>query len=435
MLTLFNRRNSTNHRSSLARAQSTIATFVLLLLLAPIAHATKKIDESKQDLSEVKEKIESLKQELDDSQEAHKDATDALKESEVAISEANKKLYEINNKQKNNKKALSKLELESISTNQALAEQQKKLGQQYYLQYTHGQQNYAQMILQNNNPSAISTDVQYYSYVAKARAELINNMQINLTKIEQLNAETASKLKEVEVLKQKQVEEKKALENQKLAKSKVVSSLSEQIASQRNEIEKLKRDEQNLSNLVERLSKIIPPKKIVKKQTKSTTKQTEPQNTKQTTIKPIENNEEPDDDETPYTGDNFAALKGKLHLPVRGEVINRFGSSRADSGVSWKGLFIKAPEGTEVKSIASGQVVFADWLRGFGNLIILDHGNGFMSLYGNNQTVLKQVGQTVQAGDAIAAVGNSGGNETSGLYYELRRQSKPFDPLSWSRVN
>jgi septal ring factor EnvC (AmiA/AmiB activator) len=116
-------------------------------------------------------------------------------------------------------------------------------------------------------------------------------------------------------------------------------------------------------------------------------------------------------------------------------VTNRFGSSREDSGISWKGLFIKANEGAEVKSVATGRVVFADWLRGFGNLIILDHGDGYMSLYGNNQAVLKQVGDSVHAGDVIASVGNSGGNDTNGLYYELRSQSRPFDPLSWSRLN
>jgi len=134
-------------------------------------------------------------------------------------------------------------------------------------------------------------------------------------------------------------------------------------------------------------------------------------------------------------GVNFSALKGRLRLPVRGDVTNRFGASRADSGISWKGLFIKANEGAEVKSIATGNVVFADWMRGFGNLIIVDHGDGYMSLYGNNQSVLKRVGETVHAGDAIASVGNSGGNETNGLYYELRRQSRPFDPLSWSNLN
>ena len=141
------------------------------------------------------------------------------------------------------------------------------------------------------------------------------------------------------------------------------------------------------------------------------------------------NNTEPSQE---FSGASFAALRGKLRLPVRGDVMNRFGSSREDSGISWKGLFIKANEGAEVKSVATGRVVFADWLRGFGNLIILDHGDGYMSLYGNNQALLKQVGDNVRAGDVIASVGNSGGNQTNGLYYELRSQSRPFDPLSWS---
>ena len=142
-------------------------------------------------------------------------------------------------------------------------------------------------------------------------------------------------------------------------------------------------------------------------------------------------------EETPtnaYAGSNFSSLKGKLNLPVRGDVTNRFGSSRSDTGVSWKGLFIRANEGSDVKSVASGRVVFVDWMRGFGNLIIVDHGSGYMSLYGNNQAVLKQVGDEVNAGDNIAAVGNTGGNESNGLYYELRRASKPFDPLSWSVI-
>jgi septal ring factor EnvC (AmiA/AmiB activator) len=116
-------------------------------------------------------------------------------------------------------------------------------------------------------------------------------------------------------------------------------------------------------------------------------------------------------------------------------VSNRFGSIRQDSGISWKGLFIKASEGTEVKAVASGRVVFADWLRGFGNLIILDHGDGYMSLYGNNQSILRQEGEMVKGGDTIASVGNTGGNESNGLYYELRKQSRPFDPMAWSSLN
>jgi septal ring factor EnvC (AmiA/AmiB activator) len=438
-----------SHINYISRFTQTALCIALLVSYIPCALAAKKPEESKQNskqnLSDVQERLESLKKELDNSQEAHKDAADALKESEVAISVANKKLFDINHQQQQNKKTLTQLQADSIATNQSLSQQQKILSSQLYQQYIHGQQSYVQMILQSEHPSTIARDVHYFSYIAKARAALISKMQGNLTKLNKLNDETASALKKVAELKQKKIEERRALETQKLAKSKVVSTLSQQIAAQRSEIKKLTRDEKRLSELVQRLARIIPPKpkKIPSKNTANnqTTKKNAPSNTTNNTdvvedIKQprqiIANNITPSNE---FTGANFAALKGKLRLPVRGDVTNRFGASREDSGISWKGLFIKASEGAEVKSVANGRVVFADWLRGFGNLIIVDHGDGYMSLYGNNQAVLKQVGDTVRAGDAIASVGNSGGNETNGLYYELRRQSRPFDPLSWSSVN
>jgi len=416
------------------------ATLVAFLLNgAFISHsvAAKKIEAAKEDLGDLQNKIEALKKELDNKQAAHKDATDALKDSESAISQANKKLFDINQKQKQNKHTLVSLKKESLSLNDKLSEQQKQLGILVRQQYVHGNQSYTKLLLQNKNPSEISRDIQYYSYIAKEHARLIDEMQGNLNKVKALNNETAATLQAVADLKAKQLAERKALEQQKLEKSKVVKSLSSEIAAQRNQIKKLKRDEQNLSQLVERLAKIIAkPKKVVKR--KTVTKQS-------ITNKDIPREDNADEktttiaknEETPtnaYAGSNFAALKGKLNLPVRGDVTNRFGSSRSDTGVSWKGLFIRANEGSDVKSVASGRVVFADWMRGFGNLIIVDHGSGYMSLYGNNQAVLKQVGDEVSAGDNIAAVGNSGGNESSGLYYELRRQSKPFDPLGWSII-
>src|SRR5687768_16216903 len=127
-------------------------------------------------------------------------------------------------------------------------------------------------------------------------------------------------------------------------------------------------------------------------------------------------------------------LKGRLKLPVRGDLSNRFGSPRPGGGVTWKGLFIAARAGEEVRAIAAGRVVFADWLRGFGNLLIIDHGGAYMTLYGNNESLFKQVGDLIHGGEAVAAVGNSGGNADSGLYFELRHQGKPLDPLGWVTV-
>jgi septal ring factor EnvC (AmiA/AmiB activator) len=126
----------------------------------------------------------------------------------------------------------------------------------------------------------------------------------------------------------------------------------------------------------------------------------------------------------------FASLKGQLRPPVSGKVAAKFGTRRGD-GPSWKGLFIRAAEGADVRAVAGGRVVFADWLRGFGNLIIVDHGSQYMSIYGNNQALLKRAGDIVKAGDPIASAGNSGGNEESGLYFELRHQGTAFDPAGW----
>jgi septal ring factor EnvC (AmiA/AmiB activator) len=419
------------------QAAACAAFMAATLLHMPPANAEKKPEQTKRALDDVHERLESLKKELNSSQEAHKDAADALKESEIAISAANKKLYEINQRQQENKKILSKLQADSDATNQALAQHQKLLSGQLYQQYVYGQQSYLRMILQSEKPSQIARDVHYFSYVAKARAETIRQMQDSLAKISRLNEETAAALQEVAELKNKQIEERRELQQQKAAKSKVVKSLSQQITAQRSEIKKLSRDEKRLAQLVERLAQIARAKPKPVKKNLAIRNNHSPSSVSGETSKPANevvasNNALPSDD---LSGINFAALKGKLRLPVRGDVTNRFGANRADSGISWKGLFIKANEGAEVKSVASGRVVFSDWLRGFGNLIIVDHGDGYMSLYGNNQAVLKQAGDNVRSGDAIAYVGNSGGNETNGLYYELRRQSRPFDPLSWSNLN
>ena len=418
-----------------------IIAIVAITIFASNSFAAKKIGSAKENLSELQTKIEALKLELDNNQKAHVDASDALKTSETAISNANQKLAEINKKQKQNKIALNTLSKQSLTLNKDLSAQQKRLNLLVNQQYRRGNQSYTKLILQNKNPSQIARELKYFSYIAKAHAKLIDDTQHNLVKVKALNNKTSATLKNVAELKTKQEQERSILQLQKKEKSKVVKSLFSEISAQRSEIDKLKRDEKSLSNLVEQLAKIMtkPAKKKTHKSKKSSSVKStvsSKQENQSTTLNAnntavLTNEETPTDT---FNDQNFASLKGKLRLPVRGELVNRFGSNRIDTGLSWKGLFIRAPEGSEVKSVANGLVVFADWMRGFGNLIIVDHGSGFMSLYGNNQSVLKQVGETVSAGEHIAAVGNTGGNESNGLYYELRRQSKPFDPLSWSII-
>jgi len=426
-----------------ALAVMAMAFVVLMLNCAAQAQAANKVEKSKEALSDIHERIESLKKELNIAQEAHADATDALKASEKSISETNRKLYELNQQHQQNRSKLENLQEQKSGIESTLQEQKQLLGSQLYQQYLHGQQSYIQVVLQQQDPGAMARQLQYFSYVSKARAQLIEAMQTNLGKIVRLNNETAQALKEISELKVAQEAERRELQAQKDERSKVLKKLASQINAQRGEIDKLKRDEKNLSQLVEKLVRAAQ-QKLAKQQAQQKQQSKQNKSTKNNTI-PAEQNNTPNQSQTgqplarndtlptnAFDGGNFAALRGKLNLPVRGDITNRFGATREDTGVSWKGLFIKSSEGSEVKSVASGRVVFADWMRGFGNLLIIDHGDGYMSLYGNNQALLRKVGDTVKGGDTVAAVGNSGGNEASGLYYELRKQSKPFDPMSWS---
>ena len=186
----------------------------------------------------------------------------------------------------------------------------------------------------------------------------------------------------------------------------------------------MQRDEKRLSQLIERLAKILAARPAPRKESRPATGERPADG--RTTAPEISNEATPE----ASAGGHFAQLKGNLRLPVRGTVTNRFGSARQE-GSTWKGLFIRAASGGEVKSIAAGRVVFADWMRGFGNLLIVDHGSQYLSIYGNNDALLKQVGDAVRGGDTVASVGNSGGNPESGLYFELRHRGQPIDPLKW----
>jgi septal ring factor EnvC (AmiA/AmiB activator) len=273
------------------------------------------------------------------------------------------------------------------------------------MRYISGQQDYLRLLLSGHDPNQTARDLHYYSYISRAQSDFIRALRLDLAGLAQLAREARDKSAELAGLEAQQREGRKELLAQQAERRKVLAMLSTQIRSQSREIKSLQRDEMRLSRLVEELGKAISP------------------------VPPGRRNEK-----LPESGREagvFAAQKGKLRLPARGELINRFGTPRTDSGLSWKGLFIRSASGQEVRAVATGQVVFAEWMRGFGNLMIIDHGQTYLTIYGNNEALLKQVGDTVKAGDTVATVGNSGGNPDSGLYFEIRHQGKAFDPLRW----
>jgi murein hydrolase activator len=362
------------------------------------------------ELKDIRGRIEALRKQLTESESSKAEAADALKDSERAVSETSRKLYQISGQRREVNTALSRLQAQARAVEGDIADEQDTLGRLLYQQYVGGQSDAIKLVLNGEDPNEIARQLHYLSYVSRARADLLASLRGNLASLDKLTGETRRKSSELHALQSEETSQMRRLEKEKAQRQQVYVKVSDDIEKSRKQLSTLKRDEERLSQLIERLAK-----EAARKSNKKPGKR-------------LANKALPNAD----TGAGpFRDLKGKLRLPVIGELTNRFGGQRQDSGLSWKGLFIAAKAGRDVKAVAGGRVVYADWLRGFGNLLILDHGDGYMSLYGNNESLLKQVGEEAKAGDTIAAAGNSGGNPDSGLYFELRFQGKPFDPIPW----
>jgi murein hydrolase activator len=377
---------------------------VCSLALALIA-LNPAIAADKSDLDTLRGRIDALKKELAGAEENRSEASDVLRESERGISEANRAMRNIGAQQSAVRAGLIRVGVQSRTQEASIATQQRQLGRLLYVRYASGRQDYARLLLSGRDPNQTARDLHYYGYISRSQADFIRALRRNLAGLAELAREARGKSVELADLEAQQRDSRKELLAQQAERRRVLTRLAAQIRSQRREISSLQRDETRLSRLVEELAKVISPRGTGRRNEKLP--------------------------EGGRDGGVFAALKGKLRLPARGELINRFGSPRSDSGVNWKGLFIRSASGQEVRAVAGGQVVFAEWMRGFGNLMIIDHGQAYLTIYGNNEALLKQVGDAVKTGDAVATVGNSGGNPDSGLYFEMRHQGKAFDPLRW----
>jgi len=359
-------------------------------------------------LKELRGRIDKLQRQLTESEETKSEAADSLRESERAISSANRRLFELASQQRAARARLSQLERARSHILGSADAQYRMLAKLLYQQYLAGQPAPLRLMLNRQDPNEIARQMHYLSYIHRARAELIASLRAQAADLERLSSEAEAKSRELSSLQSEEAEQKKQLQQRRREHAATVKQVSDQIARQRTEISHLKRNEERLARLVDRLAR-----ELARPSARSSR---------------IRNDQLP---EPLRSSEGFSGLKGKLRLPVIGELADRFGAPRADSGLSSKGLFIAAKQGQEVRAVAAGRVVFADWLRGFGNLMILDHEGGYMSLYGNNDALFRQVGDIVKAGDPIAAVGATGGNPETGLYFELRFQGKPFDPLTW----
>lgn len=399
------------------------AGFMLLLVgtLSPSPlHAIPQTNRDNQkQLQELRTRIDTLQKDLADKKSSKTKAADALQKSEQSINSLHKKLTLLAQQQKNTQEKLDQLQQQSAQLQDQIQTGQKQLGNLIYSQHLTKHSNYLPLLLEQQNPDKAARNFFYYSYIAQARSKNMDNLRNQLATLNTLTRERHTQNESLKQIHNKQIQQRQLLELEKNRQSEIVAVLSEEVTHQQKKIDELKQDEQRLSQLISKLNKQLAEKKIPLAKSGG---------------KSVLRNEKLPDNNTEHRG-SFAALKGKLRLPVKGELANRFGSPRESGSVKWQGLFIQSAGGSGVKAIAEGEVIFADWLRGFGNLMILDHGNHYMSLYGNNETILKRVGSKVKSGDTIATVGNSGGNAEAGLYFELRYQGKPFDPLSWVKMD
>jgi septal ring factor EnvC (AmiA/AmiB activator) len=367
--------------------------------------------DKKEELQALRVRIERLQSDLTAAESSRSEAADALKVSEKAISEANRGLYELGREQQTLNANLKDISGHSQATAADVAAQRLLLDRLIRHQYMHGSTDGLRLMLEGRDAAAADRQIHYFTYISKLRGDMIRRMQKSLADFAVLQTEA---LKQKDALAANEAEQKRArkiLEVEKQVRRRVLDRIAGVISQNRREIGRLKRDEDRLSKLVEQLGRVLLAKPTGRIR------------------KPGQEVEDVAD--TSFIGKAFQVLKGKLKLPVRGELSNRFGGPREEGGTTWKGLFIRSDTGQSVRAVADGRVVYADWLRGFGNLLIVDHGSGYMSLYGNNESILKQVGEAIHSGEAVAAVGDSGGAGESGLYFELRHKGKPFDPMRW----
>lgn len=394
---------------------------LLALWLPAAALAIPAAKDARQtELKGLQSRIGALRSELAKSEESKAYASDQLRETELAISKANRRLRELAASRTTVQGELAELENQSRRLGRQIEGQQAQLSRLLHRHFTHGENanDALHLLIAGRDPNQAARDRYFLERLSRAKAGLIADLRKAAVEKKQLAAAAQEKHAELAEIEKHHRESRGALVAQQKQRQAMLSRIAGKIRSQQREIGALQKDEKRLAKLIEGLSRIVQKQKAGRP-------------AKAAPPPPGRPSAGPDLSKAKGA---FAARKGALRLPAQGAIAHRFGTARADSGTTWKGLFIRAAEGAEVKAVAQGLVVFSDWLRGFGNLLILDHGDGFLSVYGNNQSLLREPGVRVGEGEAVATVGNSGGNPESGLYFELRYQGQAFNPMKWVKT-
>ena len=375
-----------------------LSVFILFLLLPPsLAMAQSKGQLKQQQLDQLRQQIKSLQNNLKEQQRSRNQLEEEIQQSEQAIADIARQLFTTTGQIDTLDARLKELNERLARQNQELITQQQLLSGQLQASYAIGRQEYIKLLLNQQNPATISRIMSYYDYFNAARSQQIAEVNKLLTAINQDKQQLSLTSQE---LRSKQVQlqqEKAALDNKQAERNALVAKLDKDIASKDKQLSNLLKDKKNLTLLINRLKKAL------------------------------------DDIPDLPTEKPFKTQRGKLQWPSKGKVKNLFDHWRSVGKVKWQGVIINSKEGSPVHAISHGRIAYSDWLRGYGLITIIDHGDGYMSLYGHNQTLLKEVGDWVENNEIIATVGSSGGLKQAGLYFEIRHNGKPSNPTRWCK--
>ncbi|PWK53018.1 murein hydrolase activator EnvC family protein [Pleionea mediterranea] len=353
-------------------------------------------EQTEQQLQQVKQQIKQLQQRLDNKRKQYSSVTRTLRSTEKKINSAAKILRATRSQIVREKQTLKNNKKQELQLERNKSKHQDILAHQIRSAYSSGRQEYLKLLLNQEQPEKLGRMFSYYDYLNKARTKSIKELGETLVQLTQVQKDIQANIKELALLEQAQVKEQKRLLSLKEQRKKEVKQLAASIASQDKKLSHLRENEEELESLLHQMQKAL--EQIFQQQNL----------------------------------EGLAKYKGKLTWPLSGRLALNYGEP-INRGIRSNGIRIAAQEGKDVAAVFHGRVVFSDWFRGFGLLVIVDHGKGYMSLYGNNQSLFKDVGDWVEAGEMIASVGQSGGQKTPGLYFEIRHQGKARNPMQWIR--
>jgi septal ring factor EnvC (AmiA/AmiB activator) len=346
------------------------------------------------ELERVRERISELKERMDDRAAERDQITADLQAAEVLISEQRIQLSELERKRVFSEKKIAELEAQAKAREADLGRETDQLAAQVRAAYTTGRQERVKLLLNQHDPALLGRMLAYYRYLSEHRGQNIEAVNRHLAELAGLHSEAAGERDRLAALAMARQDELARLDATQAERRQLLAALKAKIEEEGAEIERLAAEEKDLTRLIAELTSILS--------------------------------------DYPITSDApFTDLKGGLTWPVAGTLLHDFGQPRAGGTLKWNGVVLAAPRGREVRAVYHGRVVFADWLAGLGLLVIVDHGEGYMTLYGYNETTLKSAGDWVAPGDVIATVGDSGGQSRASLYFEIRQGAKPVDPRGW----